>query len=458
MHVAARVARRRSGSPNGAQHRFCLREWPALRGSANIWHRLCLRGIAAVGLLLFAGGCGADVLAVLPGSEGPGGHQPGETPADYVDPSSLIRESGPFGETIRLDLVDGDRTTTDGRLLNPEDVIVYDVGPVVPGDRLEVEVKALTSGLDTTVAVFDDQECLTHLNDDLHFYNKQLDPYMQFVVRKATTSCYLAVTSSPRSDSVGEYRLYISRTSGQEAAPPRGQVVYLNFEGGDDVTIGRRDPVDVPRFSGSMIASEFSNDTEALIRGVVERVRLDYARFNVTIVSSRDSDPPSASHTTVYFGSYNPSLLGIADSVDHFNERPVQDAIIFVDTFNVFMSQEPTVDEMVNALANVASHEIGHLLGLHHTADVEGIMDTTAGLRQMLAPQWFKCSPINLDTFRVGYQDSPDLLLRNVGASPSTGRNAKIRFTQLYRDPWYDEEPGLPARSFMIFGTACPGH
>jgi hypothetical protein len=130
-----------------------------------------------------------------------------------------------------------------------------------------------------------------------------------------------------------------------------------------------------------------------------------------------------------------------------------------VDTFSVFMSQSPTVEEMADALANVASHEIGHLLGLHHTKDPHGIMGTSATLRQMLRQQVFKREPINGDTFAVGFQDSPRTLLANVGGDSEAASAAQeVLVSAKVLDPWYQDGPQQPARETMQFGTACGGH
>jgi hypothetical protein len=152
-------------------------------------------------------------------------------------------------------------------------------------------------------------------------------------------------------------------------------------------------------------------------------------------------------------GSYDAALLGVADNVDAYNSRLEQSAIVFVDTFEVFGVLNPSVDEMADALANVTSHEIGHLLGLQHTRDPLGIMDITASLRQMLAPQTFRASALHPETFRVGFQNGPRSLLEAVGASGES--SAKSGADLPVRDPWYDEGSSIPARLYGAFGSGC---
>jgi hypothetical protein len=119
--------------------------------------------------------------------------------------------------------------------------------------------------------------------------------------------------------------------------------------------------------------------------------------------------------TTIHFGAYDPALLGVAENVDEFNERTVQQAIVFADTFEVFGALNPSLDEYAQALANVASHETAHLLGLIHTSDIHGIMDITASLRGLMADQVFSRSVLESGTFSLGYQDAAITLVESVG-------------------------------------------
>lgn len=383
----------------------------------------------------------------------------GDGDASAVRPAPLnsTRSASPFGQTLVLDLVTEQSGQVMGYVDAPGAMVVYDIGPVAAGDRLTVDVIAQSRGLDPALAIFDEYQDCMFLNDDRSFYGGQLNPYARFVARRDTRNCYVVITSSPRSDSTGEYSVTIRREQGIGFSEPDVQVVYLNFHGASDVVIGSRAPVDVPRFSGSVIDPSFANDTEAIMALTVERVRQDFLGFNVVIHTSTETGPPSGEYTTVHVGSFNPGLLGIADSIDSYNERKVQKAIVFADTFAAFMPLEPSVQEMANALANVTSHEIGHLLGLQHTADPQGIMDTTASLRQMLVPQSFRRSALHPQTFVAGWQDSARSLLEAVGGDLDLV-SAVLRVRKLApRDPWYDQGPADPARSHLQFTAGCAG-
>jgi hypothetical protein len=374
-----------------------------------------------------------------------------------LDPGDGVaaRVTDPFGNVTALEVADSVEYSVGGRIYVPGEVDVYDIGAVVVGDHLEIEVMALSSGLDPSVAVFDAEQDSMIVNDDRHYYHRDLDARLDFSCHRSSLRCYIAVSSSARSDTTGEYELRVKRSPGVPAGEPHPQIVYLDFEGAEQVVIGGRPAVDVPPFSGDMIGPAFADDTDELIEKLVARVRHDYAGYNVVILSSREGERPAEHHSTAYFGSYDPLLLGVAETVDAFNEDPAQQAVIFADTFAAFAALNPTVEEMADALANVTSHEVGHLLGLNHVTDPHGIMDVTATLRQMLTAQAFVRAPLGDDTFAVGYQNSPELLLESVGGDPVVLEAARVLRKLRGRDPWYDEGPATPARQGLLFGTGC---
>jgi len=150
---------------------------------------------------------------------------------------------------------------------------------------------------------------------------------------------------------------------------------------------------------------------------VVERVRADYAEHGVTILSTSEGDTFDGFMTQLYFGTFDPGLLGVAEGVDEFNGTTGQKAIVFTDTFAAFSPLDPTTEEIGAALANVASHEIGHLLGLVHTKDSRGIMDVTASLNELMIDQGFRMSPLYSEVFPVGHQNGGQALLDAVGGT-----------------------------------------
>ena len=65
----------------------------------------------------------------------------------------------------------------------------------------------------------------------------------------------------------------------------------------------------------------------------------------------------------------------------------------------------------------MASHEIGHLLGLNHVDDVYNLMDTTGTAPTFLYDQTFTTSALDDMIFPIGNQDGLLLLLETLGSS-----------------------------------------
>jgi len=295
------------------------------------------------------------------------------------------------------------------------DVDVYDLGPTPAGDRVVAEVTA-DSGLDPAVGVFDDDGDLVILHDDWNVYKGMLSPSVDVVLRRDCGHCYIVVVASPKSATTGSYTLYVEyELSVDDPELPEFQVVYLDFDGGSDVKIGGRKAVSVPPFEATVFANYVRPHVDAFLSDLVAKVREDFTGLDVIITTSLEEPPPDEEHSTVFFGTFDAELLGVADNVDEYNARQVQEAIVFTDTFEAFFVVGPTLDELSSAMANVASHEVGHLLGLNHTRDPRGVMDVTASLRQMLVDQSFVRSPLESAVFPVGDQDALELLYETTG-------------------------------------------
>ncbi len=409
-------------------------------------------------MTLIVAGCGYDVIARLVGQD-----NPANKPIDVANwyeaaKSELPMDTGPFGPTALLDVEDHDGVRVAMSVESPDDVLIYSIGEVVPGERIAIQaIPIASSRLDPVVAVFDADMNWINYNDDRHYYERQIDSMLDFKVRTYSEECFVAIAASPRAESVGDMDLYVSRAIEALPKPSTPQIIYLEFGGRNNVVIGRSAPVNVPTFHASAFDPQMEFATQTMIEGVSTRVQQDLAWFNVTVLSSHWHDRPLTAHTTIYFGSENPGLLGLSDNIDTFNQYDGQDAIIFVESFDLFTVASPTTQQWIDVLANVASHEIGHLLGLHHTADPTEIMDTSANLLEMLEAQSFHRAPLHEGTFAVGYQDSVATLFQNVG--PSESFQAKID-DELYPPdeapvPLEPTKSGIPARSYCKFGTAC---
>ncbi len=347
--------------------------------------------------------------------------------------------------------VEFDPRSIRGTITGSSDVDVYDLGPVAPGDRIVVEMTADTS-LDGAIALFDESDASLLVNDHRNVYLGRTTPFIDVVIRNPSSACYVVASATPNYSARGDYSLLAYKESPVALPARHPNTILLAFDGDDNVRIGARSLIDVPPFNPASIDPVYSGWADEMIREIVAGVREDYRGLDVTILSTSEGAVYDRKMTRLYFGTFDAALLGVAEGVDEFNSDAVQEAIVFTDTFQAFMLIDPTVSEMAHAIANVASHEVGHLLGLVHTDDPLGVMDVTASLRDLLEDQEFRFSPLYADVFPIGSQDAVQKLLDTVGgdAALSVAKNFGGRS---YRRLTDEERTGPPARTgFYLSG------
>ncbi|MBU0639940.1 MAG: matrixin family metalloprotease [Planctomycetes bacterium] len=306
----------------------------------------------------------------------------------------------------------GSTATISGSVSGTGNYKLFDLGVSSPGEQLTVSQPTFSLLTDYfTVVLFDENYNLVMRN-----VITSHSP-LEHVVRLDASHVYVGVTPAYGSDG-GDFRFTVGRNSGFEIGAPRPQTVWLNFGAGNDIQVHRRTGIDFAPFDGAMLGAEYSGQTQALKNAIVEAMREDYARYKVVIISSDEEPPPTGPHTTIHFGSSDDGLLGLADNVDHYNQELEQNAVVFVGTFADFSVMRLDADEMGLMIGNVASHELGHLLGLYHTRDPDELMDTTGTAWDLAGDQSFKRAALDASVFPVGMEDCPGLLAQSVGTRP----------------------------------------
>lgn len=301
------------------------------------------------------------------------------------------------------------------------DVDVFSLGALEAGDHIEVDVFVPGSALDASVVLFDGEQRLVYTNDDRggSIVSGGLNPFVSFTIRHRGEPYYLAVSNSPFASSgrfTGSYQVDVTVTAGGMVPAPAGQTLLLEFRGAmlESSPLG---PMTLAPFDAGAISSVYAGQTETLKEMIRDVMEQNFVRFNVSVITSDDPPPTNdAMVSTVYFGGFSATLFGIADSVDLYNADFCDDAIIFAESFspNIF-SRTPSVGQLAVAIGNIAAHEAGHLLGLHHVSDDLALMDDQSAADAFLDDQEFMRAPLSPDIMSLGFQDAALLLEETVG-------------------------------------------
>ena len=375
----------------------------SLRGldvRSYLWRTVCLLPIGVV----LCGGCLPQGF-FLPSDP----TEPLPTTKD-IEPNDDIRRAVP----ISLDAAG--RADFAGTVQSVGDVDVYDLGAVAQGQRIAVEVRAVSgSRLDAVAALLNADLELIDYSDDEDYDAGRLDSVIDHVVRHDTDHCYLGITNSGFGRSSGGYTATLQILDGASVPEPEGQPVLLDFDGAT-VTI----PGDRTHYIGPFDAGEIDSRLDGRDDEAKEEIRDEledrYSAYDIDFFTTDDAVlPDEGTYTRLVFGGESDSTFGIAQTVDHYNVDPTDEAIIFTDDWTDPFYVRPSTDALLTSIGNVAAHELGHLLGLEHTANDVSLMDSAGSADTILVPQEFMLAPLEDQIFPFGWQDAVELLLDILG-------------------------------------------
>ena len=120
-----------------------------------------------------------------------------------------------------------------GELTDPTQVEVWDLGQMVPGSRVTVDLTG--SGNNLSIGLFDRDYQVRMISHNRYNSN---DPYAILHVDEFMDHLLLVVSSDPLEPSSGSYVVNVTREDEGESIDRAHQTVILNIGGGSNITIG----------------------------------------------------------------------------------------------------------------------------------------------------------------------------------------------------------------------------
>lgn len=341
-----------------------------------------------------------------------------------------------------------------GEITGADDLDLYKIGELRAGDGITIDVQSDGGDLDCVVALLDARQKLIAFNDDRTSDNSDLNPRISITLPGGQSDFFVGVAAFHGSTGTGKYTVTIDVSPDGRVPAGAPQVVYLDFRGGQDIRVPNVGTFTLKALDAGDFGPTFAGQTRTIAAGLAREVRDAYAGVNLTVLTSDEQPvPPAGDHSTIFFGGFDPRAFAISQSIDTFNADRNDRAIVFTESFGGrAFSKTPTQAELIQALGNTVAHEIGHLLGLVHTADCADLMDSSCGNNRILEPQAFKNAVLDLTVFPVGTQDSPELLTWLLGASDSTHGKPSARSVAAEAAPAAPRDPSEPPR------CACRKH
>jgi hypothetical protein len=233
---------------------------------------------------------------------------------------------------------------------------------------------------------------------------------LRHTMRHGTEQLYAGV----QTQQAATFSLVAARRHGDVPAP-QGQLVWLNFDGAQAVQVAAQPVTALAPFDAADVNPAYAGQSGLVMAEIARTMRRLYAAFDVTILSSADEPEPAEPHSTIYFGGYDSSYMGIGEAVDRYNADPTDQALVYTGSFAPFVTMRLTPEEMGRMIGNAAGHELGHLLGLFHTRGSQNVMDDTRSAWELAGESVVAAGPLAETVFPVGVEDAPTVLAETVG-------------------------------------------
>ena len=316
------------------------------------------------------------------------------------------------------------------------DIDVYELGSLSAGDRIAVYVNTTQAEVEPAVVIFDTDPdrtigTLMAANETGPRQIGEFTLAIDTVSHHDGELTFLAVSALwGAAKSTGAYDLIVGIERGGTVLQPQSQTLLIDFDGGSTTTAAG-EMLTAAAFDAADIDSSYVGQTEAVKDAILATIRENFMDYPVELLNTDDDAPPAdRPFSTVFVGRITDAVLiagaeglGISPlGTDAYNQDPDDDAIVFVGSFGpepFGIGRALTVEELGVAIGNVASHEAGHLLGLQHSFDPVGLMNTFDAPRTLLIDQRFKRSLIHFTVFdpmgNLLTQDADLLLAETVG-------------------------------------------
>jgi hypothetical protein len=298
----------------------------------------------------------------------------------------------PFMRASQLLLTGSDAITARVPLTPAEHLVVYDLGPAEPGDCIVVKQLAAMQGY-TRVAFFDGDYDLLGLGVFTDSAAARGRPVVCDVFAPAER-LYVAI-DMPAEFAPTNLELELTRDVHEGIDCDTEVSVVLNFAGTTIDRLGTRENVRVRPFLASDVCRDLNADTAELRQRIIEAVRRDFEPLGIAVHDACEMDMTAPGAMVAHIGPTDIANLGAASGAAVVNTT----AFSFLERYNLSGGQ------VAQAIANVTSHEVGHLFGLNHTTKADDVMNVTGSALDLFVDQSLSCAPLDPAVFPIGMQD-----------------------------------------------------